>query len=93
MPNVRSDYEALQNGPKQNHWESKNGLETISEKCPNFSYTLTNKFFDVDNIYNDKYSFVRDGQWTYPTESQFWSDLDNNRYRKFGLFSSTQSIY
>ena len=48
MSDIRSEYEALQNGPKENHWASKNGLQMVSEQCSNISYTLTNKFFDVE---------------------------------------------
>ena len=82
VSDIRSEYEALQNGPKENHWASKNGLQQISEQCPNMSYTLTNKFFDVENIYREEYEFNRDGKWTYPTESRFWSYLESNRYEK-----------
>ena len=80
MSDIRSEYEALQNGPKENHWASKNGLQQVSEQCPDISYTLTNKFFDVENNYREEYDFNRDGQWTYPTETRFWSDLESNRY-------------
>ena len=80
MSDVRSEYESLQNGAKENHWASKNGLQTVTETCPGKSYTLTNKYFDVENTYRDTYSFVDDGQWTYPSEGRFWSDLDSNRY-------------
>ena len=80
MSDIRSEYEALQNGPKENHWASKNGLQQVSEQCPDISYTLTNKFFDVENNYREEYDFNRDSQWTYPTETRFWSDLESNRY-------------
>ena len=86
MSDIRSEYEALQNGPKENHWGSKNGLQQVSEQCLDISFTLTNKFFDVENSYSEGYDFNRDGQWTNPTETRFWSDLESNRYRILSRF-------
>ena len=41
-------------------------------------YSLSNKYFDVENIYGDEYSFNTIGNWTYPKTADFWANLSSS---------------